>query len=86
MFEGRDAGTIGRANSEQYEQKVGAYAAAAVDDIQVSLSIDSMRAEVDLLKKQVAGAAPTEQLGMLKQIQELQRAIEAENRGRRSLA
>ncbi len=86
MFEGRDAGTIGRANSEQYEQKVGAYAAAAVDDIQVTLSIDSMRAEVDLLKKQVAGAAPAEQLGMLRQIQELQRAIEAENRGRRSLA
>ncbi|PTA68416.1 DNA primase [Deinococcus arcticus] len=83
MFEGRDSGTIGRENSHQYEQKVGAYAAAAVDDIQVGLSIDALRAEVDLLKTQVAGAAPAEQLGLLRQIQELQRAIEAEKRARR---
>jgi DNA primase len=82
MFEGRDAGTIGRENSQQYEQKVSGYAAAAVDDIQVTLSIDAMRAEVDLLKKQVPGAAPTEQLGLLRQIQDLQRAIEAEKRVR----
>ncbi|WP_291425591.1 DNA primase [Deinococcus sp.] len=86
MFEGRDAGTIGRANSEQYEQKVNGYAAAAVDDIQVTMSIDAMRSEVDLLKKQVSSAPLPEQLSMLKQIQELQRAIEAEKRGRRSLA
>lgn len=86
MFEGRDSGTISRAHSEQYEQKVSTYAAAAVDDIQVTMSIDSMRAEVDLLKAQVSAAAPAEQLGMLKQIQELQRAIEAEKRSRRSLA
>ena len=65
---------------------MGAYAAAAVDDIQVTLSIDSMRSEVDLLKKQVASAPPAEQLGLLKQIQELQRAIEAEKRGRRGHA
>ncbi|MEF2279862.1 DNA primase [Deinococcus sp. YIM 134068] len=86
MFEGRDAGTIGRENSHQYEQNVGAYAAAAVDDIQVGLSIDSLRAEVDLLKRQVAAAAPAEQLALLRQIGELQRAIEAEKRGRRAHA
>ena len=86
MFEGRDSGTISRAHAEQYDQKRGAYAATAVDDIQVSMSIDAMRAEVGLLSAQVGAAAPTEQLGMLKQIQELQRAIEAEKRGRRSLA
>ncbi|WP_221089530.1 DNA primase [Deinococcus aquaedulcis] len=83
MFEGRDAGTIGRENSQHYEQKVTAYAAAAVDDIQVGLSIDALRAEVDLLKRQVAGAPAAEQVGMLRQIQELQRAIEAEKRARR---
>ncbi|PNY81055.1 DNA primase [Deinococcus koreensis] len=85
MFEGRDSGTLSRAHAEQYDQKRGAYAATAVDDIQVSMSIDAMRAEVNLLKAQVGAAAPTEQLGLLKQIQELQRAIEAEKRGRRSL-
>ena len=50
------------------------------------VSSDSMRAEVDLLKKQVAGAPPTEQLTLLKQIQGLQRAIEAEKRSRRGSA
>lgn len=86
MFEGRDAGTLSRSHSEQYEQKRGAYAAAAVDDIQVSMSIDAMRATVSELKGQVSAAAPAEQLGMLKQIQELQRAIEAEKRLRRGTA
>ncbi|GAA5534923.1 DNA primase [Deinococcus aluminii] len=86
LFEGRDTGAISRDTNALYEQKVTAYAAAAVDDIQVGLSIDSMRAEVDLLKRQVAQASPAEQLGLLKQIQELQRAIEAEKRARRSHA
>lgn len=86
MFEGKDSGTLSRAHSQQFDQKVSAYAAAAVDDIQVTMSIDSMRSEVDLLKKQVVSAAPAEQLGILKQIQELQRAIEAEKRGRRGMA
>ncbi|WP_034408830.1 DNA primase [Deinococcus murrayi] len=83
MFESRDSGAPSRATSELYEQKVAAYAAAAVDDIQVGLSIDSLRAEVALLKKQMAAAAPSEQLAYLRQIQELQRAIEAEKRARR---
>ncbi|SMB89655.1 DNA primase [Deinococcus hopiensis] len=86
MFEGRDTGAISRDTNQLYEQKVNAYAAAAVDDIQVGLSIDSMRAEVDLLKRQVATASAAEQLGLLKQIQELQRAIEAEKRARRASA
>jgi len=86
MFEGRDTGAISRDTNQLYEQKVNAYAAAAVDDIQVGLSIDSLRAEVDLLKQQVTSARPTEQLALLKQIQELQRAIEAEKRGRRASA
>jgi DNA primase len=86
LFEGRDTGAISRDTNHLYEQKVNAYAAAAVDDIQVGMSIDSMRAEVDLLKRQVASARPTEQLEYLRQIQELQRAIEAEKRGRRGYA
>ena len=86
MFEGRDSGTISRQGTEQFDQKRGAYAATAVDDIQVSMSIDSMRAEVNLLKGQLGTVPPAEQLGMLKQIQELQRAIEAEKRGRRGIA
>ncbi|WP_051086958.1 DNA primase [Deinococcus apachensis] len=86
MFEGRDTGAISRDTNQLYEQKVNAYAAAAVDDIQVGLSIDSMRAEVDLLKRQVAGAPPAEQIGLLRQIQDLQRAIEAEKRARRGSA
>jgi DNA primase len=84
MFEGRDAGSISRENSQQYEQKVGAYAATAVDDIQVSMSIDALRAEVTHLKTQLTTAPPTQQLDMLRQIQDLQRAIEAEKRSRRS--
>ncbi|KEF33322.1 DNA primase [Deinococcus sp. RL] len=83
MFESRDPGAPSRATNELYEQKVAAYAAAAVDDIQVGLSIDSLRAEVDLLKKQMAAAPPSEQLAYLRQIQDLQRAIEAEKRARR---
>ncbi|MFC0618141.1 DNA primase [Deinococcus budaensis] len=86
LFEGRDTGAISRDTNQLYEQRVGAYAAAAVDDIQAGLSIDSLRAEVDLLKQQLASAPPPEQLGYLKQIQELQRAIEAEKRARRASA
>lgn len=86
MFEGRDTGAISRDTNQMYEQKVHGYAAAAVDDIQVSMSIDSMRAEVDLLKRQVADAAAAEQLALLRQIGELQRAIEAEKRARRGSA
>ncbi|WP_102128289.1 DNA primase [Deinococcus planocerae] len=86
MFEGRDTGAISRTANELYEQKVNAYAAAAVDDIQIGISIDSLRAEVDLLKRQVAGASPGEQMALLRQIGELQRAIEAEKRGRRAHA
>lgn len=84
MFEGRDPGAHSRAAAEAYQQKVGGYAAAAVDDIQVGLTIDSLRSEVELLKAQISSAAPAEQLTMLRQIQELQRAIEAEKRTRRS--
>lgn len=86
LFEGRDTGAISRDTNQLYEQKVNAYASAAFDDIQVSRSIDFLRAEVDLLKSQVSQAAPTEQLGLLRQIQDLQRAIEAEKRVRRGSA
>ena len=84
LFEGRDPGTLGRSNTEAYELKVQTYAAAAVDDIAVGLTIDSLRGEVELLKAQIASAAPAEQMGMLRQIGELQRAIEAEKRTRRN--
>ena len=84
MFEGRDSGTISREHASAYEQKRAAYASTAVDDIQVSMSIDALRAEVDFLRGQVTTAPPAEQLGLLKQIQELQRAIEAEKRARRA--
>ncbi len=83
LFEGRDPGTLSRAANESYEQKVQGYAAAATDDIVVGLSIDSLRAEVNLLKAQIGTASPQEQVGMLRQITDLQRAIEAEKRTRR---
>lgn len=86
MFESKEAGTLSRANSEHYHEQHTRYAAAAVDDIQVGLSIDSLRAEVDLLKKQISQVAPAEQIPLLKQIQELQRAIEAEKRVQRGMA
>lgn len=41
-----------------------------------------MKDEVSKLKKQLATADPTQQIQLLKQISELQRAIEAEKRGR----
>ncbi|MDO4246501.1 MAG: DNA primase [Deinococcus sp.] len=83
MFEARDPRTLSRASSQEYEQKVVAYAATAVDEIQVTLNIDALRAEVALLKQQVVTAPPAEQIAILGQISELQRAIEAEKRGRR---
>ncbi|WP_424951563.1 DNA primase [Deinococcus sp.] len=83
LFEGRDPGTLSRAGNEAYEQKVQSYAAAAADDIVVGLNIDSLRGEVELLKTQVGAAAGAEQMAMLRQISELQRAIEAEKRSRR---
>ncbi len=86
LFEGRDPRAHSRAAAEEFEQKVGSYAAAAVDDIQSGLSIESLRSEVEVLKKQVAGAAAAEQLLLLRQISELQRAIEAEKRARRMQA
>ncbi|MFC6591645.1 DNA primase [Deinococcus lacus] len=86
LFEGRNSGTISRAGAQEYESKCHRYAAAAVDDIQVGLSIESLRAEVDFLRKQVAQADAQEQAGLLRQIGELQRAIEAEKRARRASA
>lgn len=83
MFEARDPRTLSRASSQEYEQKVVAYAATAVDEIQVTLNIDALKAEVALLKQQVVTAPPAEQIAILGQISELQRAIEAEKRGRR---
>ncbi len=84
LFEGRDPGTLSRAGNEAYEQKVQGYAAAAADDIVVGLNIDSLRGEVDLLKSQIGTAQAAEQMAMLRQISELQRAIEAEKRSRRN--
>ena len=84
LFEGRDPGTLSRAGNEAYEQKVQGYAAAATDDIVVGLNIDSLRSEVDLLKSQIGTAEAAEQMVMLRQISELQRAIEAEKRSRRN--
>lgn len=84
LFEGRDPGTLSRAGNEAYEQKVQSYAAAATDDIVVGLNIDSLRSEVDLLKSQIGTAEAAEQMMMLRQISELQRAIEAEKRSRRN--
>lgn len=82
MFEMQQSGNISRAGHEEYESKQQSYAAAAVDDIQVGLSIESLRSEVGLLKAQLADASPTEQVQLLRQISELQRAIEAEKRAR----
>lgn len=84
LFEGRDPGTLSRAGNEAYEQKVQSYAAAATDDIVVGLNIDSLRGEVELLKSQIGTVSGAEQMGMLRQISELQRAIEAEKRTRRA--
>jgi DNA primase len=84
LFEGRDPGTLSRAGNEAYEQKIQSYAAAATDDIVVGLNIDSLRGEVELLKSQIGTAAGAEQMAMLRQISELQRAIEAEKRTRRA--
>ncbi|GAA4007649.1 DNA primase [Deinococcus rubellus] len=86
LFEGRDPRAHSRAATEQFEQKVGAYAAAAVDDIQSGLSIESLKVEKDLLAQQMTGASATEQRALLVQISELQRAIEAEKRVRRTQA
>ncbi len=83
LFEGRDPRAHSRAATEQFEQKVGAYAAAAVEDIQSGRSIESLKVEKDLLAQQMAGASATEQRALLVQISELQRAIEAEKRVRR---
>ncbi len=86
LFEGRDPRAHSRANVEQFEQKVGAYAAAAVDDIQSGLSIESLRSEKELLMQQMLSASPEEKRALLSQISELQRAIEAEKRVRRMQA
>lgn len=82
MFETRQSGNISRAGHEEYEAKQQTYAAAAVDDIQTGLSIESLRGEVKLLKSQLLEAPPTQQASILRQITELQRAIEAEKRAR----
>ncbi len=86
LFEGRDPHSHSRAGVEQFEAKVVGYAAAAIDDIQSGRSIDSLRAEKEALTLQMVGAVSTEQRELLKQISELQRAIEAEKRARRMQA
>lgn len=86
LFEGRDTGAISRNTNELYEQRVENYASVAIDDIQMGMNIDAMRSEIDLLKRQLVGASPQEQMSYLKQIQDLQRAIEAEKRARRAQA
>ena len=82
IFEMQESGNISRAGQAEFSSKQQAYAAAAVDDIQVGLSIDSLRSEVALLTSQLAAAPPAEQAALLRQISELQRAIEAEKRVR----
>ena len=86
LFEGRDPRAHSRAAAAEFEQKVGSYAAAAVDDIQSGLSIDSLRSEKELLMQQMVNASPEEKRALLTQISELQRAIEAEKRVRRAQA
>ena len=83
LFEGRDPRAHSRAAAAEFELKVGSYAANAVDDIQSGLSIDSLRAEKELLMQQMVSASPEEKRALLTQISELQRAIEAEKRVRR---
>ncbi len=83
MFEGRDGGALSREASQQYDQKVTSYAAAAVDDIQFKLTVGQMQEEIAALKKQLLAVKGAEQLGVLKQIQDLQRAVEAEKRSRK---
>ncbi|WP_420597316.1 DNA primase [Deinococcus sp.] len=86
LFEGRDPRAHSRAAAAEFELKVGSYAANAVDDIQSGLSIDSLRSEKELLMQQMVSASTEEKRALLGQISELQRAIEAEKRGRRAQA
>ncbi len=83
LFEARSPGLIGRENVRQVEDKAAQAGEIAVQQIESKLTIDEMREELALLKKQVMAAQPGEQMGLLKQIQELQRAVEAEKRSRK---
>ena len=82
LFETQQSGNISRAGIQEFETKRGQYAAEAVDDIQTGLSIDTLRQELGLLKSQLADADPATQTTLLRQISEVQRAIEAEKRAR----
>ena len=86
LFEARTPGLIGRENARQVESKADQADGLAVQQIESKLSIDEMREELSALKKQVMAAQPGEQMGLLKQIQELQRAVEAEKRSRKMQA
>jgi len=86
LFEARSPGLIGRENSRVHEERVVDAASRAVREIESKLSIDEMREELARLKKEVVKAAPAEQMILLKQIQELQRAVEAEKRARKMQA
>ncbi|AFZ66146.1 DNA primase [Deinococcus peraridilitoris] len=83
LFEARTPGLIGRENARVFEEKVAESALRAGREIESKLTIDEMREELAMLKKQVMAAAPTEQMNLLRQIQELQRAVEAEKRSRK---
>lgn len=83
LFEGRDSHAHSRAAVERYEKNIGQYAADAAADLQVEISIDSMRAEVATLKAQLLSAQGEQKMTLLRQISDLQRAVEAEKRSRK---
>lgn len=86
LFEARTPGLIGRENARSFEENAVGRNEQAVHQIESKLTIDELREELARLKKQVMAAAPAEQMGLLKQIQELQRAVEAEKRARKMQA
>ncbi|WP_045233916.1 DNA primase [Deinococcus pimensis] len=86
LFEARTPGLISRQNAEDHEKKMGEQDGRAVHEIESKLNIDDLKAELSDLKKRVAGAPPAEQMSLLGQIRDLQRAIEAEKMTRKMQA
>lgn len=87
LFENKEVGTISTANTNSFQERAELYAAAAVEDIQVAMSIESMQATIAELTQRLTTceAGDSEgQMALLRRIQGLRQAIEAEKRLRQS--
>lgn len=84
LFEGQHAGTLSKVVSQEFSEKLEGYASKAVTDLQIAMNIERLEAQIGDKMTQLSSCTTNQQLALLADINELQKAIEAEKRFRRN--